>query len=101
MGTNEPILTISIAAKLLNIHPRTIMLYERAKLFSSHRTGTQRRMFSEGDLEKLQFIKYLTQKRGVNLQGVKLILEAIEAGERGGVDLKARLFSDFKVEKLF
>jgi MerR family transcriptional regulator/heat shock protein HspR len=101
MATDDPILTISVAAKLLNIHPRTIMLYERAKLFSSHRTSTQRRMFSAKDLDELQFIKYLTQKKGVNLQGVKIVLETISVAERGGVDVKRHLFSDFKAEKLF
>lgn len=101
MATNEPILTISVAAKLLNIHPRTIMLYEKTKLFTSHRTSTKRRMFSEQDLENLQFIKFLTQKKGVNLQGVKVVLEAIYFADRGGVDLKSLLFPDFKAEKLF
>ena len=97
----EPILTISIAAKLLNIHPRTIMLYERTKLFTPYRTNTQRRMFSDKDLEELQFIKFLTQQRGINLQGVKILLEAISVAEKGGVNLKLLLFSDFKAEKLF
>ncbi len=98
---NEPILTISIAAKLLNIHPRTIMLYERTKLFKPHRTDTQRRMFSDRDLEDLQFIKFLTQKKGINLQGVKILLEAIERAAKGGVNLKSSLFPEFKAEKLF
>ncbi len=98
---NEPILTISVAGKLLNIHPRTIMLYERTKLFTPHRTGTQRRMFSDKDLEDLQFIKFLTQKKGINLQGVKTILEAISIADKARVNLKARLFPEFKAEKLF
>ena len=101
MAVNEPILTISIAAKLLNIHPRTIMLYERTKLFNPHRTSTQRRMFSDRDLEDLQFIKFLTQKKGINLQGVKIVLEAILIAEQAEIDLKSRLFPEFKAEKLF
>lgn len=101
MSLENPILTISIAAKLLNIHPRTIMLYERTKLFSPHRTNTQRRMFSGKDLDELQFIKYLTQQKGINLQGVKIILEALSIADRKGLDLKSALFPDFKAEKLF
>lgn len=101
MGTSEPILTISIAAKLLNVHPRTIMLYEKTELFTPHRTSTQRRMFSGKDLEALQFIKYLTQQRRINLSGVKVVLEAISVAEKGGVKLKSLLFPDFKAEKLF
>ena len=101
MGINEPILTISTAAQLLNLHPRTIMLYERTKLFTPYRTNTQRRMFSAKDLEEIQFIKFLTQQRKINLQGVKVILEAISVAEKGGVDLTSSLFPNFKAEVLF
>ena len=101
MGKNEPILTISVAAKLLNIHPRTLMLYERTKLFTPYRTNTQRRMFSGKDLEALQFIRFLTQQRRINLSGVKVVLEAISVAEKGGVNLKLLLFPDFKADKLF
>lgn len=101
MNTNEPILTISVTAKLLNTHPRTIMLYERAKLFTPHRTATQRRMFSTKDLEDLQFIKFLTRQEGINLRGVKILLEAISIAEKGRFDLKALLFPTFKAEVLF
>lgn len=101
MASNDPILTISVAAKLLSIHPRTIMLYEKSNLFSSQRTNTKRRMFSEKDLADLQFIKFLTRKKGINLQGVKVLLDAIYVSEKSGLDLKSKLFPDFKVEKLF
>lgn len=100
MSTNQPILTISVAAKLLHLHPRTIMLYERTGIFASHRTQTQRRLFSIKDLEDLQFIKHMTQGRGINLQGVKTILEAIEIAEKEGFNLKQALFPTFKAEKL-
>lgn len=101
MGINEPILTISVAGQLLSIHPRTIMLYERKKLFTPFRTNTKRRMFSGKDLEDLQFIKFLTQQEGINLKGVKVVLEAISVAEKNGVSLKSLLFPDFKAEKLF
>lgn len=101
MGTGDPILTISIAGKLLNIHPRTIMLYERTKLFTPYRTNTKRRMFGAKDLEDLQFIKFLTREKGINLQGVKFLLEAISLAEKSGVNLKGLLFPSFKAEALF
>lgn len=77
------------------------MLYEKSNLFSSQRTNTKRRMFSEKDLADLQFIKFLTQKKGINLQGVKVLLDAIYVSEKSGLDLRSQLFPDFKVEKLF
>lgn len=101
MGTNEPILTISVAARLLNIHPRTIMLYESTELIKPHRTGTQRRLFSVKDLEDLQFIKFLTRQKGINLQGVKCLLEAIALAEENKINLKKLLFPNFKAEVLF
>lgn len=101
MASNDPILTISVAAKLLHIHPRTIMLYEKSNLFSSQRTNTKRRMFSESDLFDLQFIKFLTQKKGINLVGVKVVLDAIYLAEKNGLDIKSKLFPEFKTEKMF
>lgn len=100
MSVDEPILTISVAANLLKLHPRTLMLYERAGLIIPHRTNTKRRLFSIKNLEELQFIKYLTRKEGVNLAGVKILLEAINTAEKDGVYLKKKLFPSFKAKKL-
>lgn len=100
MSTKEPILTISVSARLLKLHPRTLMLYERAELILPHRTGTNRRLFSINDLSRLQFIKYLTQQEGINLKGVKIISEAIEIGNQNGIKLKRRLFPSFRIKKL-
>lgn len=100
MRTEEPILTISVAGKLLGLHQRTLMLYERKGLFLPHRTATQRRMFSIRDLDHLQFIKYLTQEKGINLSGVKMILEAISLTQKHDINLKASLFPDFQPKQL-
>jgi len=100
MAIDEPILTISVAAKLLGFHPRTLMLYERSGLTSPHRTDTKRRLFSIKDLNRLQFVKYLTQKKGINLKGVKFLLKAIKIAEENDIRLRRRLFSDFKLKKL-
>lgn len=96
----EPILTISVAANLLKLHPRTLMLYESANLISPHRTSTNRRLFSINDLDDLQFIKHLTQKQGINLNGVRKTLEAIKLAEKEGVNLKKLLFPEFKPKRL-
>ena len=100
MSSNEAILTISVAAKLLHLHPRTLMLYEREGLTSPHRTTTQRRMFSLADLDLLQFVIYLIRTRGLNIQGVKTVLEAIEIASKGSIDLKKVMFPDFKSKSL-
>lgn len=100
-STNEAILTISVTASLLNMHPRTLMLYEKFSLIKPYRTKTNRRMYSVKDLEKLQLIRYLTHQKGINLMGVKLILEALNLSLDKGVDIKKQLFPSFEVKKLF
>lgn len=92
----KPVFTISVAAELVGLHPRTLMLYEKEELISPHRTETDRRMFSPLDLQKVQFIQHLTQQRGLNLAGVKLMLSAIAWCEEKGLNLREFLFSDFK-----
>jgi len=76
------------------------MLYEKSGLLSPHRTDTKRRLFSIFDLDHLQFVKYLTQKQGLNLQGVRVVLEALSFAQKEGLNLKKLLFPDFKSEKL-
>lgn len=100
MSSSEPILTISVAASLLKLHPRTLMLYEKSGLIKPHRTGTQRRLFSVKDLNELQFVRYLTLKEGINIRGVKIILEAISLADKGGVNLKKLLFPTFELQQL-
>lgn len=100
MSVDNPILTISVAAKLLDLHPRTLMLYEQYGLVSPYRTSTNRRMFSIKALNELQFIKFLTHDKGINLHGAKIVLEAITLAEKVGTNLKTLLFPTFTPKKL-
>lgn len=100
MSSDDAILTISIAAQLLKLHPRTIMLYEKEGLIKPHRTTTQRRLFSKKNLEELQLIKYLTQTEGINIPGVRKILEAIDKTNDKNFSLLPILFPDFKYLEL-
>ncbi len=65
---------ISVAAELAGIHPQTLRIYERRGLIAPYRTPGGTRRYSESDLERLRAIQTLTQA-GVNLEGVKRILE--------------------------
>lgn len=65
---------ISVAAELAGIHPQTLRIYERRGLIAPFRTPGGTRRYSESDLERLRAIQALTQA-GVNLEGVKRILE--------------------------
>jgi MerR family transcriptional regulator/heat shock protein HspR len=68
-----PIYLISIVSKMLNVHPQTLRLYEREGFISPKRTKKQR-LYSEKDVEQLNFILQLTRELGVNRAGVDIIL---------------------------
>lgn len=66
---------ISVAASLAGCHPRTLRIYEEEGLVDPVRTETNIRLYSDDDLRRVRAIRYLTQVRGVNLAGVKLLLQ--------------------------
>ena len=72
---------ISIAAGLAGCHPRTLRIYEEEGLLDPVRTDTNIRLYSDDDLERVRAIRYLTQTRGVNLAGVKLLLQLRNAAD--------------------
>jgi MerR family transcriptional regulator/heat shock protein HspR len=72
---------ISIAASLAGCHPRTLRIYEEEGLLDPVRTDTNIRLYSDEDLERVRAIRYLTQNRGVNLAGVKLLLQLRDAAD--------------------
>ncbi len=75
---DKPLYTISVAAEILETHPRTLMLYEDAGLIEPHRTSTNRRRYSQRDITKVQVIQHLTREKGVTLAGVRHILSLFE-----------------------
>jgi MerR family transcriptional regulator/heat shock protein HspR len=66
---------ISVAAELAGVHPQTLRIYERKGLVRPHRTGGNTRRYSDQDIRTLRMIQELTQDKGVNLAGVKRIME--------------------------
>ena len=72
---NRPVYVISIAAGIAGCHPRTLRIYEEEGLLEPVRTDTNIRLYSDEDLQRVRVIRYLTQVRGVNLAGVKLLLQ--------------------------
>jgi MerR family transcriptional regulator/heat shock protein HspR len=77
----RPVYVISIAASLAGCHPRTLRIYEEEGLLDPVRTDTNIRLYSDDDLERVRAIRYLTQTRGVNLAGVKLLLQLRDAAD--------------------
>jgi MerR family transcriptional regulator/heat shock protein HspR len=76
MGAEErAVYVISVAAELAGVHPQTLRIYERKGLLSPKRTAGNTRRYSERDIERLRAIQALTQQEGVNLAGVRMIME--------------------------
>jgi MerR family transcriptional regulator/heat shock protein HspR len=72
---------ISVAAELTGVHPQTLRIYERKGLLRPARTAGNTRRYSERDIDRLREIQELTQ-RGVNLAGVKMIMDLQNEVER-------------------
>ena len=68
---------ISVAARLLEMHPQTLRKYERLGLVRPSRTIGMLRLYSEEDIEKLRLIKYLEENLGLNLAGVEFTLHML------------------------
>jgi MerR family transcriptional regulator/heat shock protein HspR len=85
---------ISVAAELAGVHPQTLRIYERKGLLSPKRTSGNTRRYSERDIARLQMIQHLTQGQGINLAGVKMIMELetqMEELRRRAVELETEL----------
>jgi len=65
---------ISTVADLYDVHPQTLRLYEREGLLKPSRSEGNTRLYSEKDLEQLEFILNLTRDLGVNLAGVEVAM---------------------------
>jgi len=72
---SEPLFVISVAARLVEMHPQTLRKYEREGLIAPSRTSGNLRLYSDEDIERLRQVKYLVEQRGLNLAGVQLALE--------------------------
>ena len=72
---------ISAVAEMYGIHPQTLRLYEREGLLKPSRTDGNTRLYTEEDLERLEFILNLARDLGVNIAGIAIILQMRERME--------------------
>jgi MerR family transcriptional regulator/heat shock protein HspR len=82
MATEHDLYFISMAARMLDMHPQTLRKYERLGLVRPSRTIGSMRLYSRGELERLRLIKHLVDEAGVNLAGVQRLLTIAEALQR-------------------
>ena len=69
---------ISVAARLLNVHPQTLRYYERAGLIAPSRSKGNIRLYSPEDIQRAMQIKRFIEDLGVNLAGVEVIIRLTE-----------------------
>lgn len=72
---------ISAVAEMYGIHPQTLRLYEREGLLKPSRTEGNTRLYTEEDLQRLEFILSLARDLGVNIAGIAIILQMRERME--------------------
>jgi len=72
---------ISAVAEMYDIHPQTLRLYEREGLLLPSRTEGNTRLYTDEDLERLEFILNLARDLGVNIAGIGIILQMRERME--------------------
>ncbi len=73
---------ISSVAKMYNIHPQTLRLYEREGLIAPSRSEGNTRLYSSDDLRRLELVLNLIRDLGVNLAGVEVVLNMREKMEQ-------------------
>ncbi len=74
----EGVYIISVAARILDMHPQTLRKYERLGLIRPGRTLGMLRLYSAEDIRKLRLIRHLSDEMGLNLAGVEFALAAVQ-----------------------
>jgi MerR family transcriptional regulator, heat shock protein HspR len=87
---DEPTFVISVAARLVEMHPQTLRYYERAGLLKPTRSIGKIRLYSQREIERLRKIARLTNELGVNLAGVEIIIDLTERMEKLQVEMQKR-----------
>ncbi len=74
VNNKEPIFPISVAARLLDVHPRTLRIYEEEGLLKPARRGNKR-FFSNDDIEWVRCLRKFIHEEGISIPGVKKLLK--------------------------
>src|SRR6266480_2893912 len=82
MALDQDLYLISVAARMLGMHPQTLRKYERLGLVQPTRTIGSMRLYSRDELERLRIIKRLVDDGGINLAGVQRLLSIAKVVRR-------------------
>jgi MerR family transcriptional regulator, heat shock protein HspR len=81
----RPVYMIGVASELIGVHPQTLRMYEQKGLLRPRKSIKNTRLYSQEDVELGRYIQRLTQEMGMNLAGVRKILDL----ERQIIELEA------------
>lgn len=95
MHDSEPLYVISVASRLLQLHPQTLRKYERVGFIAPSRTTGNLRLYSSEDIDRLRQIKQLVDERGVNLAGVEMALDVTRQVRALQEELRSRNRNDY------
>ena len=79
---DHDLIFISVAARMLGMHPQTLRKYERLGLVQPTRTIGSMRLYSRDELARIKLIKRLVDEAGINLAGVQRLLSVAEIAQR-------------------
>jgi MerR family transcriptional regulator/heat shock protein HspR len=79
---DQDLIFISVAARMLGMHPQTLRKYERLGLVQPTRTIGSMRLYSREELDRIKLIKRLVDEAGINLAGVQRLLSIAEVAQR-------------------
>src|SRR5213076_3141326 len=82
MELHHDLYFISVAARMLGMHPQTLRKYERLGLVQPSRTIGSMRLYTQDELERLRTIKHFVDELGINLAGVQRLLLVAETVRR-------------------
>ena len=78
ISPDEPVYVISVVSKLVTLPVWTLRQLDKSGIVCPKRIGKKSRLYSLKDIKKLEYVHYLMEEKGVNIHGIKLLLERDE-----------------------
>jgi len=75
ISPDEPVYVISVVSKLVELPAWTLRALDKAGIVKPKRIGKKSRLYCLRDIKRLEYIHYLMEDKGVNIRGIKIILE--------------------------
>jgi len=98
MRPDTPIYPIGVAARLLNVHPRTLRIYESEGLINPAHVGS-RRMFSANDIQWITCLRSFIHDEGVSIPGLKKLLDLVPCWEIADCPSEIHEYCESRVDR--